>query len=391
MWKRHTHYKLYGKVRKVGIYKMAGVVAGITGVVLCSAIVMNMGDPSTGSGANNAGKYTPPAVQQETASPVPQPTDKTPETPLKPQYPTEAMSYYRNTDQSFYSNVQAMLTSKAYPALQDKLNSLLKQPVATWLGEWLGDSAAVQSTVDGIVTKATAAKQMPVLVSYNIPNRDLGQYSAGGLSGAKEFAAWIDSISKGIGDRPAVVILEPDAMPGVYDMSQEEGAARMAMLHDALVTFTAKNPKTYVYVDAGNSKWLLPSELITLIKGVYNGVNAQPRISLNVSNYRPTPELLTYFKSVNDLYGGNLKVLLDVGMNGGTTPIAIEDWCNPRAARHGTPDNDTFDPNTTIEQLMVRPLGESSGECERDDPEAGQFDNALAATMLGQATGKYKH
>jgi len=366
----------------------ASITGGITGVALCTALVMSMGYSHT-KPQHNGQRYVPPAVSSARTT-LPQLTPPPSTMPPKPPAPATTIPYYRNTTQSFYANIQGMLTANTYPGLHDKLAKLLDQPVATWLGEWLGNGAHVESTVSTIVASAAAAHQMPVVVSYNIPDRDLGQYSAGGLSDATAYASWIDSISKGIGDRPAIVILEPDALPGIYDMSQQDGDDRMTMLHNALKTFTTKNPKTYVYIDSGNSKWLQPSELVALLKNVYAGVDVSPRISLNVSNYRPTPELTAYFNTVNQLYGGNLKVLLDIGMNGAQTDIPTEDWCNPRAARQGTPDDAVFNPDSVIEQLMVRPLGESSGECERGDPAPGQFNQDLAATMLGQPSGQYK-
>ena len=51
-----------------------------------------------------------------------------------------------------------------------------------------------------------------MLVAYNIPFRDCAQYSAGGATSVAEYEAWIDAVAAGIGDREAVVILEPDGL-----------------------------------------------------------------------------------------------------------------------------------------------------------------------------------
>ena len=63
--------------------------------------------------------------------------------------------------------------------------------------------------VDRTVDAATKAQAVAVLVAYNVPGRDCGGYSAGG---ARDYARWIDGFADGVKDRPAVVIVEPDAL-----------------------------------------------------------------------------------------------------------------------------------------------------------------------------------
>jgi endoglucanase len=53
---------------------------------------------------------------------------------------------------------------------------------------------------------------VPVFVTYNIPQRDCGQYSAGGVNSAGEYASWIGKIADAIGNNKAAVIIEPDAL-----------------------------------------------------------------------------------------------------------------------------------------------------------------------------------
>ena len=48
-----------------------------------------------------------------------------------------------------------------------------------------------------------ARQTVPVLVAYNVPNRDCSQYSAGGARNGRAYRAWIDGFARGIGDRPA--------------------------------------------------------------------------------------------------------------------------------------------------------------------------------------------
>ena len=107
------------------------------------------------------------------------------------------------------SNVkkQADACRATRPADAALLDLLASQPHASWFGEWSGDVAA---SADQAMMHASGA--MPVLVVYNIPHRDCGQYSAGGAAAAGAYRVWMRELARGIGSRPAVVILEPDGL-----------------------------------------------------------------------------------------------------------------------------------------------------------------------------------
>ena len=53
---------------------------------------------------------------------------------------------------------------------------------------------------------------VPILVAYNIPDRDCGNHSSGGAANVADYKKWIDGFAAGIGDHKVVVILEPDAL-----------------------------------------------------------------------------------------------------------------------------------------------------------------------------------
>ncbi len=62
--------------------------------------------------------------------------------------------------------------------------------MGVWLGEWSRDiTVAVKTVCD----KAKSLNQIPLLVVYNIPNRDNGGYSAGGASDTAKYRTWIDA------------------------------------------------------------------------------------------------------------------------------------------------------------------------------------------------------
>src|SRR4051812_16931193 len=110
---------------------------------------------------------------------------------------------------------------------------------ATWLtgGDPYGDARRVTSAAHG---------QVPVIVAYNIPGRDCGSYSKGGAGSDAAYRRWVDRLAKGIGERTAVVIVEPDALAS--------GCVKTNLVKHA-VTRLAKLRRTGVYIDAGHSNW----------------------------------------------------------------------------------------------------------------------------------------
>jgi len=167
---------------------------------------------------------------------------------------------------------------------------------------------AVKNTV-----KIAAGKQtVPVLVAYNIPFRNCAPSSAGGATTAQEYMDWIDEFAAGIGDKNAVVILEPDGLgiipwykqfrglpsEGGYEWCQPTGAVeataaddRFAMLNYAVDKLKAQ-PNTLVYLDGTNSGWLGSGDAAHRLEQA--GIDRADGFFLNVSDYRLTSHLQKY-------------------------------------------------------------------------------------------------
>ena len=151
-------------------------------------------------------------------------------------------------------------------------------PQAVWFTG--GTPAEVKRSVRKTMQQAKGERRVPVLVAYNVPFRDCGQYSAGGALDTAAYEAWIDGFAAGIGDDPAVVILEPDALgiipynttiygaadwckPTVTDadgnVTPAPGASpdeRYAQLNYAVDAIEAKAARAIVYLDGTHSAWL---------------------------------------------------------------------------------------------------------------------------------------
>jgi endoglucanase len=184
-------------------------------------------------------------------------------------------------------------------------------PSASWFTK--GTPAEVKSSVAKVVGAATTASAVPVLVAYNLPFRDCGQYSSGGAASIAAYGAWIDGFAAGIGTRSAAVILEPDGLgiiPWYTTVNGSEDSCRPAEADPATAAsdrFAALNhavdvlsalPNVAVYLDGTHSGWLGAGDSADrLIKA---GVAKADGFFLNASNYVQSDRLQKYGTWVSD-------------------------------------------------------------------------------------------
>lgn len=125
---------------------------------------------------------------------------------------------------------------RARPSAARLLEKISSQPQAVWFGDW---NREIRRDVDRVVGAARAGDAVPVLVAYNIPQRDCGSHSAGGARHPETYRRWIREFAAGIGGRPAIVILEPDAVAGADCLDQNGRRQRFQLLSDAVETLKA--------------------------------------------------------------------------------------------------------------------------------------------------------
>jgi endoglucanase len=175
-------------------------------------------------------------------------------------------------------------------------------PRAVWFTS--GTPAQVRRQVRRTMRQAARQRAVPVLVAYDIPGRDCAQYSAGGALNAAAYDAWIAEFARGIGNRRALVIVEPDAlgnMPSdcglptsVYPFTDAE---RIAELQDA-VSVLERDPGARVYLDGTNSAWQSVGTITQRL--LEAGVQDAQGLYENVSNYQSTPESIDYGTWISD-------------------------------------------------------------------------------------------
>lgn len=248
------------------------------------------------------------------------------------------------------------------------LERISAHPVADWPAS---DDPAPD--IRNVVRGASAAHRRALFVAYDIPHRDCGAYSAGGAADATAYREWIGRFAEAIGDTPATVILEPDALAHIVDgcTPPENHDERYQLLAEAVEVLKAR-PGTSVYLDAGNPDWLAdPGRLVEPLQRA--GVGRADGFALNVSNFQGDEAVKAYGARLSALLGG-AHYVIDTSRNG-RGPLRggrAEAWCNPPGRGLGTPPTtDTRDERLDAYLWIKRP-GESDGPC-RGGPAAGTW------------------
>lgn len=275
---------------------------------------------------------------------------------LPPGNPFEAMPLYVYPG-TWAARATEMLqaSSPEDAALAEKI---AEQPAAEWFSY---PYETIGAEVDRYVSAAASAGQLPVLVPYHLPNRDCGLYSAGGAEDPQDYRDWADAFVAAIGDRPAVVVLEPDSLPQLDTcLSEPDQAQRLELIRSFAEALSAL-PSTVVYLDAGHSSWV-PADVMArrLLDAGIAGVRG---FSLNVSNYQRDAALLRYGHDLIARLGLEMHFVIDSSRNGNGPATGPESWCNPTGRALGrAPTGNTDDPALDAYLWVKRP-GESDGEC----------------------------
>lgn len=233
-----------------------------------------------------------------------------------------------------------------------EIEKIASQPAAQWFGDWSYGHGGTEGDVSWWVGAASAAGALPVLVAYDLPWRDCGSYSAGGASGPAAYRSFVDQMAAGIAGRPAVVILEPDAL------------AELGCL------------------DAGNEGWQPPATIAARL--VAAGVASARGFSLNVSNFYAPGSEAAYGEAVSAETGTGAHFVLDTSRDGRALAPGAG-WCNPTGAGLGPAPTGATANQLLDAYLWVKRPGESDGACN-GGPAAGQWWAQYALALARNAS-----
>lgn len=263
---------------------------------------------------------------------------------------------------------------KANPDSSDRalIQKIANTPQFTWLGDWSGDP---EKAVREITTKA--GNQLVGLVLYNIPHRDNGGYSAGGLASEKAYQDWIDGIVRGIKGKHAFVV-EPDALGHWSDLrDQAVKETRLRLLKYAIEKLSEAGQAVYLEM----AQWHSPEEMVKRYRMI--GTDKNRGFAINVSGFELQNRTEEYAERLYILTGK--PTIIDTSRNGsGPWSGGSESWCNPPDRALGKKPQAVVLPHIDA-YVWVKRVGESDGTC-RGGPPAGTFWPAYAIGLAQKAS-----
>ncbi|HYX37580.1 MAG TPA: glycoside hydrolase family 6 protein [Oligoflexus sp.] len=261
------------------------------------------------------------------------------------------------------------------PGTAKTLRFLADQPSAIWFGGWSGP---IQTAVEKAVQSAEAEGSQLVAVAYNVPHRDCGQHSSGGLEGGA-YKKWIDDFAKGLGQHEAVIILEPDAIPLITCLNEATKKERWQLLNYALESFKTRS-KALVYMDVGHGSWIPAGIMKERLNAI--GIDQADGFSINTSNYQSTADSIAFGRKLQRIFPGK-GLVIDTSRNG-NGPSPDNAWCNPRGRAIGPMPQVVTDVPGVDAYLWTKKPGESDGACN-GGPAAGEFWIDVAKELVDNA------
>ena len=255
---------------------------------------------------------------------------------------------------------------------------LSEQPTAVWITPEAQPLGQVGDRIADLAAEARTQDATLGIVVYGLPERDCGNFSAGGLEPA-DYAKWTAEIGGALREASGIntiVILEPDSLALAPECGNIEDRARQ--LGAAIDALGGEN--IFLYLDAGHSNWLPVTQMASLIAEV-GDLDRVRGFATNVSNYNATDDEVAYAHRLSDVLGG-LHAIVDTSRNGaGSTG----EWCNPSGRLIGEPGG-TIGDDVVDTNLWIKVPGESDGTCN-GGPAAGQWWSKGAIDLTREARG----
>lgn len=166
------------------------------------------------------------------------------------------------------------------------------------------------------VFAAIAAGLMLIGLGYLLPHVT----SPGQASDVRAYEKWVNGFATGLGNRPALVILEPDALAQLDScLNNSQQQARLQMLSYAVKTLQTQDD--HVYLDAGHANWIPAGQMATRLRAA--DVAGAYGFSLNVSNFDPTGGEMSYANLVDRDLGMTKRFVIDTSRNGSGGSSAV--------------------------------------------------------------------
>ncbi|MCZ2836652.1 glycoside hydrolase family 6 protein [Modestobacter sp. VKM Ac-2985] len=254
-----------------------------------------------------------------------------------------------------------------------ELGVLAQQPTFNWIGD------TTEPRTVGSWVQAAEGQTVP-LVLYGIPDRDLGSHSAGGFATSEEYLSWVGAVAYHLGDAPAMIVVEPDAVAMSLEMPPGLREERLRTLGVAIDVLARTSPNARIYLDA--STWVPPTVMAGLLQRA--NVGAAEGISVNVANHLDDQAAAEYADTVTELVGVE-HFIIDSSRNGLGSDGSRADWCNVRGLGLGRLPGTLLPGRPQLDGLYwIKTPGVSDGTCNGGPP-AGQFWLSSALDLAANA------
>lgn len=262
-------------------------------------------------------------------------------------------TFYKDPNSKVLQWLAANPNDSRAQLIRDRIGS---QPQGRWFASY--NPSTIQSEVSAYVSGANAAGQIPLAIAYMVPNRDCGGASAGGAPDVNAYRTWVSSFAAGLGNRTAVVLLEPDSLALQTCLSGTALSDRNAAISYAVTAIKSANPSAKVYLDAGHSAWNSAGDSANRL--IAAGVRNADGFYTNVSNFRTTADEVNYGRNILSAIGSsNLHQVIDVSRNG-KGPNGSE-WCDPAGRGTGVAPTTNTGEATVDAFVWAKPPGEADG------------------------------
>ncbi len=252
------------------------------------------------------------------------------------------------------------------------IREISSQPGSIWLTGW-ATGTTLSNYIQRYVSAARSDGATLTFVTYAIPNRDCGGFSAGGLS-ASDYLAWNRVIASTLQGTGATVIIEPDAIAMLSNPAcAGVRSFRLPLLNQAVGILA--NAGLKLYLDAGHSGWVAPATIAPMLQQA--GIAQAQGFSTNVAAFNSTVIETSYANAVSALVGGKHYVI-DVSRNGAGRQST---WCNPPGAALGQNPQFVTGRGTLDALLWVKSSGVSDGMCN-GGPTAGTWWEPYALGLV---------
>jgi endoglucanase len=265
-----------------------------------------------------------------------------------------------------------------------QLKTIAAQPAALWAAGQPGEMPEIKRAT----VAATSAHAVPVIVAYDLPNRDAcGKFSAASGPTAPQYKNWVNQLAAAIGTGDDIVIVEPDALPDIVRgcLNPAQTAQRYQLLRYAMRQLGAL-PHARAYLDAGNPGMFAgPAPLAGPL--VRAGIRFGRGFSANVSNFQWTTTVVSWSQQLEQALGYRAGAVIDTSRNGRgpyTGPDTPQ-WCNPPGRALGPAPALDPGPAGIDAYLWIKDPGASDGPCNGGPP-AGQYwpQYAVALEQAGR-------